>query len=457
MVNVCVVCGARQGSETAAKAIIYHRIPPRNQGAKRKKWLQGLQLEENAVTGATRVCSKHFWNGVPCVTLGKNMSEHVDPTKRRRLLRTPLSPPPSASTQTKSSTHSSTHIRQCVNCIALQDELKKMQVALANSKFGIHSLEGDDSLIRYYTGFPSFGVFRAFYDFLGPSVDQLTYWGTDEPKSKSVSRTKLCPMDQLLMTLMRLRLNLEEQDLAVRFGISQPTASKYFITWVSFLYRHLSEIDWWPSQESVFSTSPVPFKEKYPLVFAIIDATEVFIETPSDLFLQSSTWSNYKSHNTCKFLVACTPNGCICFISEGYVGSISDVELTKVSGFLERIAKCPGTAVMADKGFTIKDMLKSVNVDLNIPPFVAGKVQLLPSQVQDGRNIASLRIHVERAINRIKNFQILKGVFRLSSARLLNQIITVCAYLTNFHPVLVPPSLSMGSTVDFLEPQQSEE
>jgi len=114
--------------------------------------------------------------------------------------------------------------------------------------------------------------------------------------------------------------------------------------------------------------------------------------------LQSSTWSNYKSHNTCKFLVACTPNGCICFISEGYVGSISDVELTKVSGFLKRIAKCPGTAVMADKGFTIKDMLKLVNVDLNIPPFIAGKVQLLPSQVQDARNITSLRIHVERAI-----------------------------------------------------------
>jgi len=53
---------------------------------------------------------------------------------------------------------------------------------------------------------------------------------------------------------------------------------------------------------------------------------------------------------------------------------------------------------MADKGFTIKDMLKLVNVDLNIPPFIAGKVQLLPSQVQDARNIASLRIHVERAI-----------------------------------------------------------
>ena len=453
MVNVCVVCGVRQSSETTAKAIVYHHIPPQNQARKRKKWLEGLQLQENEVSGATRVCSKHFRDSVPYATLGKSMGEYVDPTKRRRLTRTPLPLPPTTSTPTEVESSPDSRIH-CVNCIALQTEIKQMQDALVKSKFGIHTLEGDDSLTRFYTGFPSFGVFSAFYAFLGPSVNQLTYWGTDEPKSKNASRTKLHPMDQLLMTLMRLRLNLEEQDLAIRFEISQPTVSKYFITWVSFLYRHLSEIDWWPSRECVFSASPVPFKEKYPLVFAIIDATEVFIETPSDLFLQSSTWSSYKSHNTCKFLVACTPNGCICFISEGYVGSISDVELTKVSGFLDRISKCPGTAVMADKGFTIKDMLKSVNVDLNIPPFVAGKAQLLPSQVQDGRNIASLRIHVERAINRIKNFQILKGVFHLNSARLLNQIITVCAYLTNFQPVLVPPSLPVGSTV---ERQQSEE
>jgi len=75
---------------------------------------------------------------------------------------------------------------------------------------------------------PSFTITQDFlhseclehFAFLGPSVDQLTYWGTDEPKSKSVSRTKLSPMDQLPMTLMRLHPDLEEQDLAVRFGIS---------------------------------------------------------------------------------------------------------------------------------------------------------------------------------------------------------------------------------------------
>ena len=51
----------------------------------------------------------------------------------------------------------------------------------------------------------------------------------------------------------------------------------------------------------VKGTMPQSFKEKYPLTYAIIDASKIFIETPTDLHIQSSTWSNYKHHNTAKF------------------------------------------------------------------------------------------------------------------------------------------------------------
>ena len=83
--------------------------------------------------------------------------------------------------------------------------------------------------------------------------------------------------------------------------------------------------------------------------------------------MQSSTWSDYKHHNTAKFLVACTPNGAISFVSPLYVGAISDVELTRVSGFVNKISSY-GTdqiSVMADKGFTIQDQLNTVGVKLN--------------------------------------------------------------------------------------------
>ena len=56
----------------------------------------------------------------------------------------------------------------------------------------------------------------------------------------------------------------------------------------------------------------------------------------------------------------------------------------------------------------------------------------------EGRKIASVRIHVERAIGRIKSFQILK--IPITLAGLSNQIVTVCAFLSNFKQILVPPA-----------------
>ena len=85
--------------------------------------------------------------------------------------------------------------------------------------------------------------------------------------------------------------------------------------------------------EQVAATLPSAFKEKYPSTYCSIDASEIFLETATDLLMQSSTWSNYKHQNTLKVLVSCTPNGCISYVSPLYVGGISDVELTKVSGF----------------------------------------------------------------------------------------------------------------------------
>ena len=167
--------------------------------------------------------------------------------------------------------------------------------------------------------------------------------------------------------------------------------------------------------------------------------------------MQSSTWSQYKHHNTAKFLITCTPNTAISFISPVYDGSISDVQLTRCSGFLETLKDKPGISIMADRGFTIKDMLKELNVALNLPPFMEGRSQLPASQVQKGRKIASLRIHAERAIGRVKNYSILKGTFPISMSCLVNQVVCVCAFLSNLRPALVPPpQLLSDSDEDYL-------
>lgn len=136
------------------------------------------------------------------------------------------------------------------------------------------------------------------------------------------------------------------------------------------MYHQFREIDWFPSKEQTLLTLPNAFREKYPTTVAIIDASEVFIETPSDLMLQSTSWSSYKHHNTLKFLVACTPNGSISYISPAYLGSISDPALTKDCGFLTKLDGMAGMSIMADRGFTIKESLEKYKIELNLPPFM---------------------------------------------------------------------------------------
>lgn len=92
---------------------------------------------------------------------------------------------------------------------------------------------------------------------------------------------------------------------------------------------------------------------------------------------------------------------------------------------------------MADRGFTVRDLSADKGIALNISPFLDGK-QLAPEEIQRGRQIASLCIHVERTIGRIKNYAILKGTFPNTMIRLANQIVSVCAWLTNFQPALIP-------------------
>lgn len=64
--------------------------------------------------------------------------------------------------------------------------------------------------------------------------------------------------------------------------------------------------------------------------------------------------------------------------------------------------------VLADKGFLIEELLPE-GVVCNIPPFLANP-QFTPNEVALTRNIVKARIHVERAIERLKRFHILNSI-----------------------------------------------
>lgn len=76
---------------------------------------------------------------------------------------------------------------------------------------------------------------------------------------------------------------------------------------------------------------------------------------------------------------------------------------------------------MADKGFTIDDVLP-LGVSLNIPPFLVDNSQMSAEDVIKTQEIASLRIHIERAINKIKNLHIWDKAIPLHQFGIVNQM-----------------------------------
>ena len=129
---------------------------------------------------------------------------------------------------------------------------------------------------------------------------------------------KLSLKDQFFLTLVRLRLGLLNEDLADRFQISTGLCSEIFQTWISFLSSTLGQalINWIP-KEAVLEHMPKVFKEKgYSNVRVIIDCFESFIERSKSLEVQAVTWSDYKHHNTIKFLLGISPAGFITFLSD---------------------------------------------------------------------------------------------------------------------------------------------
>ncbi|XP_033644777.1 uncharacterized protein LOC117304428 [Asterias rubens] len=346
-------------------------------------------------------------------------------------------------------------LKRMVNSLTEQNERNKF----------VSSLEGNDSLTKHYTGFPTYSLVLAMLSFLNPgescenvithtanresepscSVYQPpsamdldhSYSASHKTHNKPGRTLQLSPKEQFILVLCRLRQGFSVKHLAYLFSISESSVSRYFITWINFMYFKLGSLPIWPSKSIISKTMPQTFRDKYPDTRVIVDCSEIFAHIPDSLMLQSMFWSNYKHHITYKGLLGIAPSGAITFISQLYPGSMSDREIVIRSGFLDPKLFQKGDVVMADRGFTIDDLLKPMGVKLNIPAFFKERKQFEEDETIETQQIAAERIHVERAINKVKKFRIFDSAIPLTMHGSINQIWTVCCLLTNsFNPVI---------------------
>ena len=293
-------------------------------------------------------------------------------------------------------------VDQCVLRHEIQ-ELKKenieleKQIKYAKMHFTYAAVKSNDSLVNHYTGLPSAEEFDGLLE-LCRRFDYNYYYGWRVET--------LSDEDQLFLTLMKLRSNFTVTDLAVRFSVSVASISNITMTWISILY----EVLYMGMMRNAKIPSVLKNKGSLPSCFStfsgcrmILDCTEIQCAIPGNMEAQRSTFSHYKQRNTFKALVGVAPNGVITYVSDLYPGSVSDKEIVRHCGVLNHFEA--GDLIIADKGFLIQDLLPS-GVLLNIPPFLTHG-QFTKAQASVTVVIARARIHVERAIQRMKTFGIL--------------------------------------------------
>ena len=134
-------------------------------------------------------------------------------------------------------------------------------------------------------------------------------------------------------------------------------------------------------------------------------------------------------------LIGITPTGGISFVSRAFGGRVSDKVITQRSGFLQLLER--DDLVLADRGFLIEEELGAHGCKLAIPAFTRGKTQLPRPENDRSRRISQVRIHVERLMERIKNFSILSGIISLALVPHADNIVIVCGAIANLEPVLV--------------------
>ena len=493
--NCCVpLCTKKGYRDENGDKVSFFRFP--DEAIRRKKWIHAIRRdigEHFEIKDTTKVCSRHFRDSDFVKTLGGRRGLRADavPSVFQWTQTSPRKRKPPAQRETVGETsrvifqepepqeepnYSQNLLDEeaCVTCCEnvqidaetqteeiqedietalrqqladLKSELEKAHrriEALQNQLFSVERFQNNSNAINFYTGFASWDVCMAVFNYLNPGDkgENINYWLSSKPnvssdvyeedgtiENKRGRSRSLRPIDEFFLVMCRLRQGFPEEHLAHLCHVSISTVSRIFITWINFMYLKLGQINIWPSRKAIDETMPEDFKQKYSSTRVIIDCTEVRCQMPSSLHLNGELFSNYKHHTTLKGLIGISPGGAITFISQLYTGSISDREIVVRSGLLD-LPYQDGDSVMADKGFTIQDLLP-LGTSLNIPPFLGSSNQMAAQDVIRTQEIASLRIHVERAINKIKNFHIWDGVVPLHQFSVVNQMWAVCAILCN--------------------------
>ncbi|XP_016100839.1 uncharacterized protein [Sinocyclocheilus grahami] len=126
----------------------------------------------------------------------------------------------------------------------LLQENRELRSELNKFKMDEEFFKDNTEKVRYYTGLPCFAIVMSMFTTVKPFL----------PVAKKLSQFQM-----VLLTLIRLRLDLPIQHLSHIFNVSCRTLSATFADTIDVLYARLTPLLYWPERHCLQATMPHQF------------------------------------------------------------------------------------------------------------------------------------------------------------------------------------------------------
>ncbi|XP_066590513.1 uncharacterized protein [Prorops nasuta] len=252
-----------------------------------------------------------------------------------------------------------------------------------------------------------------------------------------INKFRVSKEDRLFMFMIKLKTGLSFSAMEALFQVHRTTISRIFFTTLKYLKQATKEFIFWPGKDTINGLMPECFKPDYSNVRVIIDCTEFRIDISSSVDNRVLCYSHYKKGFTAKVLIGITPSGFISFKSKVCGGRKSDSQITIESGLIDQLEH--GDTVLADKGFPeFQSMIDNSGKTcfIIIPPFLQQNKGFAKQETDLTYNIAKVRIHVERIMQRLRTYRILDKIPQHLFTN-IDDILHMCCVLVNLQPPII--------------------
>lgn len=313
---------------------------------------------------------------------------------------------------------------------ALKKENQSLRESVEKMSLSESSLRNDAEKVKFYTGLPNYFVLETVMWLLAPHMDGM-------------KNVKLSKFQQLLLTLMRLRLDLRNQDLAYRFGVKVSTVTRTVHQMVSIMSSTLVPTAvFWPSRAELRKNLPAALRTSHPDCAVIIDCFTVPFEEPVSRGNQQLQQRAGTDCNVLKYLIGVAPQGVVTFVSRGVLGNVSDKSLTEGCGLLCKLL--PGDVVLAKRDLDIANSVAARGARFKTAGGYSGDAfgSSQGSPLADTfSDTLSVQRHVDRVISMVKQrYAMLTGPVespfttaseRMSNLSTFDKIVQVACALNN--------------------------